>query len=61
MKYFDVVLTATITETVSVGGRDEDDAIRAALRIVREGYTPNKGLDWDIEEVNIGDALDVAE
>lgn len=61
MKTFDVVLYATIREVVSVGARDEDDAAEIALQIVKAGYTVHSELDWDVEEVNIGDPLDVAE
>lgn len=61
MQYFDIVLTTTIREVVSVGARDEGEAIDAAVRIAKEGYTPHGDLDWDVEEVNIGDPLDVAE
>jgi hypothetical protein len=61
MKYFDVVLYATIREVVSVGARDEDEAVEIALQIARAGYTPHGELDFEVEEVNLGDALDVAE
>jgi hypothetical protein len=61
MRTYDVVLFTSIQEIVSVEARDEDDAAEIALQIVRAGYTPNRGLDWDVEEVNIGDPADVAE
>jgi hypothetical protein len=61
MKTYDVVLFASIQEIVTVEARDEDDAAEIALQIVRAGYTPNRDLDWDVEEVNAGDPLDVAE
>jgi hypothetical protein len=61
MKYFDVVLYATVQEVVSVGARDEDDAAEIALHIVRAGYTKHDQLEWDVEEVNLGDPADVTE
>jgi hypothetical protein len=61
MKTYDVVLFASIQEIVTVEARDEDDAAEIALQIVRAGYTPNRDLDWDVEEVNAGDPADVAE
>lgn len=61
MRTFDVVLFASIQEIVSVEARDEDDAAEIALQIVRAGYTPHSQVDWDVEEVNVGDALDVAD
>jgi hypothetical protein len=61
MKTYDVVLFTSIQEIVSVQARDEDDAAEIALHIVRTGYTKHDQLDWDVEEVNIGDPLDVAE
>jgi hypothetical protein len=61
MKTYDVVLFAAIQEIVTVEARDEDDAAEIALHIVRAGYTKHDQLDWDVEEVNIGDPLDVAE
>jgi hypothetical protein len=61
MKYFDVVLWATVQETVSVGARDEDEAAEIALQIVKGGFVPCKDLYWEVEEVNTGDPLDVAE
>jgi hypothetical protein len=61
MKTYDVVLFASIQEIVTVEARDEDDAAEIALQIVKVGYTPHGQLDWDVEEVNIGDPLDVAE
>lgn len=61
MRTFDVVLFASIQEIVSVEARDEDDAAEIALQIVRSGYTPHSQVDWDVEEVNVGDPLDVAD
>jgi len=61
MKTYDVVLFTSIQEIVSVQARDEDDAAEIALHIVRTGYTKHDQLDWDVEEVNIGDPLNVAE
>ena len=61
MKTFDVVLFTCIQEVVTVEARDEDDAAEIALHIVRAGYTKHDQLEWDVEEVNIGDPLDVAE
>jgi hypothetical protein len=61
MKTYDVVLFTSIQEIVSVQARDEDDAAEIALHIVRTGYTKHDQLDWDVEEVNIGDPADVAE
>ena len=61
MKTFDVVLFTSIQEIVSVEARDEDDAAEIALQIVKAGYTPHGQLDWDVEEVNVGDPLDVAD
>jgi hypothetical protein len=61
MKTFDVVLFASIQEIVTIEARDEDDAAEIALHIVRAGYTKHDQLDWDVEEVNIGDPADVAE
>jgi hypothetical protein len=61
MKTFDVVLSTSIQEIVSVEARDEDDAAEIALHIVRTGYTKHDQLDWDVEEVNIGDPANVAE
>jgi hypothetical protein len=61
MRTYDVVLFASIQEIVTVEARDEDDAAEIALQIVKAGYTPHGQLDWDVEEVNIGDPLDVAE
>jgi hypothetical protein len=46
---------------VTVEARDEDDAAEIALQIVKAGYTVHSELDWDVEEVNIGDPADVAE
>ena len=61
MRYFDVVLWATVQETVSVGARDEDEAAEIALQIVRGGVIACSTMDWEVEEVNTGDPLDVAE
>jgi len=61
MKYFDVVLWATVQETVSVGARDEDEAAEIALQIVRGGVIACSTMDWEVEEVNTGDLLDVAD
>jgi hypothetical protein len=61
MRYFDVVLWATVNETVSVGARDEDEAAEIALQIVRSGRISCSSMDWEVEEVNVGDPLDVAE
>lgn len=61
MRTYDVVLFASIQEIVTVEARDEDDAAEIALQIVKAGYTPHGQLDWDVEEVNAGDPLDVAE
>jgi hypothetical protein len=55
------VLFTCIQEVVTVEARDEDDAAEIALHIVRAGYTKHDQLDWDVEEVNIGDPADVAE
>ena len=60
MRYFDVVLWATVNETVSVGARDEDEAAEIALQIVRSGRISCSSMDWEVEEVNVGDPLDVA-
>jgi hypothetical protein len=61
MRTYDVVLFTCIQEIVTVQARDEDDAAEIALHIVRAGYTKHDQLEWDVEEVNIGDPLDVAE
>lgn len=61
MRYFDVKLWATVEETVSVRARDEDEAAEIALQIVRSGRISCSSMDWEVEEVNIGDPLDVAE
>ena len=61
MRYFDVMLWATVNETVSVRARDEDEAAEIALQIVRSGRISCSSMDWEIEEVNVGDPLDVAE
>ena len=61
MKYFDVMLWATVNETVSVRARDEDEAAEIALQIVKSGVIACSTMDWEVEEVNLGDPLDVAE
>ena len=61
MKYFDVMLWATVNETVSVRARDEDEAAEIALQIVRSGRISCSSMEWEVEEVNVGDPLDVAE
>jgi len=61
MKTFDVVLFTCIQEVVTVEARDEDAAAEIALQIVKAGYTVHSELDWDVEEVNIGDPADVTE
>ena len=61
MRTYDVVLFASLQEIVSVEARDEDDAAEIALQIVKAGYTPHGQVDWDVEEVNVGDPLDVAD
>jgi uncharacterized protein involved in tolerance to divalent cations len=52
---------ATINETVSVQAKDADEAAEIALQIVRSGRIACSSMDWEVEEVNIGDPLDVAE
>lgn len=61
MRYFDVMLWATVNETVSVRARDEDEAAEIALQIVRSGRISCSSMEWEVEEVNTGDPLDVAE
>ena len=61
MRYFDVKLYATVEEVVSVGARDEDEAAEIALQIVKSGVIACSTMEWEVEEVNIGDPLDVAE
>lgn len=61
MRYFDVMLRATVNETVSVRARDEDEAAEIALQIVRSGRISCSFMEWEVEEVNIGDPLDVSE
>ena len=61
MRYFDVKLYATVEEVVSVGARDEDEAAEIALQIVKSGVIACSTMDWEVEEVNIGDPLDVSE
>lgn len=61
MRYFDVMLWATINETVSVQAKDADEAAEIALQIVRSGRISCSSMEWEVEEVNIGDPLDVSE
>lgn len=61
MRYFDVKLWATVQDTITVGARDEDEAAEIALQIVRGGVIACSMMDWEVEEVNIGSSLDVAE
>ena len=61
MRTYDVVLFTCIQEVVTVEARDENDAAEIALQIVKAGYTVHSELDWDVEEVNIGDPADVTE
>ena len=61
MRYFDVVLWATLQETVTVAARDEDEAAEIALQSIKGGFVPCNDLYWEVEEVNIGSSLDVAE
>ena len=61
MRYYDVMLWATVNETVSVRARDEDEAAEIALQIVRSGRISCSSMEWEVEEVNVGDPLDVAE
>jgi hypothetical protein len=61
MRYFDVKLWATVQDTITVGARDEDEAAEIALQIVRGGVIACSTMDWEVEEVNTGDPLDVAE
>ena len=61
MRYFDVMLWATVNETVSVRARDEDEAAEIALQIVRSGRISCSSIEWEVEEVNVGDPLDVTE
>lgn len=61
MRYFDVMLWATVNEMVSVRARDEDEAAEIALQIVRSGRISCSSMEWEVEEVNVGDPLDVAE
>ena len=61
MRYFDVKLYATVEEVVSVGARDEDEAVEVALQIVKGGHVACSTLDWEIEDVLIGSSLDVTE
>ena len=61
MRYFDVKLYATVEEVVSVGARDEDEAVEIALEIVKNGHVACSTLFWEVDDVLIGSALDVAE
>jgi len=61
MKYFDVKLYATVEETVSVGARDEEEAVEVALQIVKSGHVACSNFFWEVDDVQIGSALDVAE
>jgi hypothetical protein len=61
MRYFDVMLWATVNETVSVQAKDADEAAEIALQIVRSGRISCSSMDWGVEEVNVGDPLDVTE
>jgi hypothetical protein len=61
VKYFDVKLYATVEETISVGARDEDEAVEVALQIVKGGHVACSTLFWEVDDVLIGSALDVAE
>ena len=61
MKYFDVKLYATVEEVVSVGAKDEDEAVEVALQIVKGGHVACSTLYWEVDDVLIGSALDVAE
>ena len=61
MRYFDVKLYATVEEVVSVGARDEDEAVEVALQIVKGGHVACSALDWEVDDVLIGSSLDVTE
>ena len=61
MRYFDVKLWATVEETVSVAAKDEDEAVEIALEIVKNGHVACSTLFWEVDDVLIGDPLDVAE
>ena len=61
MRYFDVKLWATVEETVSVAARNEDEAVEVALEIVKNGHVACSTLYWEVDDVLIGSALDVAE
>ena len=61
MKAYDVIMWATVREVITVEAADEDDAIEVALEIAKHGYTVHSELDWEIDEVNLGSSLDVAE
>ncbi len=61
MRYFDVKLYATVQETINVSARNEDEAADIALQIVRSGRISCNTMDWEVEEVNVGDSIDVAE
>lgn len=61
MKYFDVKLWATVKDTVSVAARDEDEAVEIALAIAKGGSVACSTLYWEVDDILIGDPLDVAE
>lgn len=61
MKYYDVVLYATVREVVSVGAADPDEAAEVALQIVKAGHVSCQSLDWEVDEVGTGDPLDLAD
>jgi uncharacterized protein YbcV (DUF1398 family) len=61
VNFYDIVLTTTIREVVSVGARDEGEAIDAALAIVKAGNTTYDQLDWDVDELYVGDPLDLSD
>jgi len=61
MRTYDVVLVATVKEMMSIEARDEDAAADIALQIAQSGHTLNREMGWEVEEVNAGDPLDVAE
>ena len=61
MKYYDVVLYATVREVVSVGAANPDEAAEVALQIVNAGHVACSTLDWEVDDVLIGSSLDVTE
>lgn len=61
MQYYDIVLVTTVREVISVGARDEGEAIDAALAIVKAGYTTHDQLEWDVDELYVGDPLDLSD